>query len=137
MSVFTPSAQFSKHWLSVPSVARQAFYQELEDIIALLKSNRPAQEFVFGHPNFNDDIAELLRVYDKTTTISTTDDHHIALTTKTMSMDEINAIEDVIHKKLSNQLDDFLSEKMAQQSDDLKIWLRQLIKEELSAIQNR
>lgn len=131
MSVFSPSPQFSKRWLSIPVIAKQAFHQELEDIIALLKSNQPAQEFRFSHQNFDEDITKLLHIYDTTPTSDNT-----PTSANRPSNEELNALEDVIYKKLSNQLDDFLSEQMAQQSEDLKVWLRKLIKEELSIIQN-
>lgn len=125
MSVFNPSAEFPKRWLATPLIAKQAFHQELDDIIALLKSDRPTQEFAFSCPDFNDEIGKLLHVYEGTKTVSTP--------TKTISTEEVHALEDVIYKKLSNQLDDFLSDEMARQSEDLKIWLKNLIKEELSS----
>ena len=134
MSAFTPSDQFSKRWLSIPVIAKQAFLQELGDIIALLQSNQPAQEFVFSHQNFDDDIVKLLHIYDNTQPVITpTDDNTIPLT-KELTNEEISALEDILYRKLSNRLDDFLSEQMAQQSEELRGWIKNLINAELSII---
>lgn len=134
MSAFTPSDQFSKRWLSIPVIAKQAFLQELGDIIALLQSNQPAQEFVFSHQNFDDDIVKLLHIYDNTQPVITpTDDNTIPLT-KELTNEEIGALEDILYRKLSNRLDDFLSEQMAQQSEELRGWIKNLINAELSII---
>lgn len=129
MSAFNPSAQFSKRWLSTPIIAKQAFHQELDDIIALLKSDKPAKEFRFSHKDFNDDIAKLLHIYHTDITKPIAPDPTFA------DQSEQHAPDEMIYQKLSNQLDDFLSDQMAQLSEDLKGWLKNAIKEELSNLQ--
>lgn len=120
MSAFTPSANFSKHWLSIPAIARQAFYQELSDIIELLKSDTPTQDFRFYHANFDKEIAQLLHIYDEPATP----------TPSTPTLDENTA--QALYQDLSNRIDDILSEQMAQMSEDLKAWLRTAISDALS-----
>lgn len=124
MSAFNPSAQFSKRWLSIPVIAKQAFHQELTDIIALLKSDTPAKDFSFHHQDFDADIAQLLHIYDHNKTPAPI---------SPPSTQEQQAHEEAIYKKLSNKIDDVLSDQMAQLSEDLKAWLKQAIKEELIA----
>lgn len=123
MTAFNPSAQFSKRWLSIPVIAKQAFHQELTDIIALLKSDTPAKDFSFHHQNFDADIAQLLRIYDNNTPAPVSP----------LSAQEREALEEAIYKKLSNKIDDVLSDQMAQLSEDLKAWLKTAIQEELSS----
>lgn len=126
MSAFSPSAQFSKHWLSTPVIARQAFHQELTDIITLLKSDTPAKDFRFHHDNFDKEIASLLHIYDAGKAPAPTHD------APTLSDEQKQAITDTIYKKLSSRIDDVLSDQMAQLSEDLKAWLKNAIQEELS-----
>lgn len=128
MSAFNPSAQFSKRWLSIPVIAKQAFHQELTDIIALLKSDTPAKDFSFHHQDFDADIAQLLHIYDHNKTPAPT-----PASVSPLSTQEQQAHEEAIYKKLSNKVDDVLSDQMAQLSEDLKAWLKQAIKEELIA----
>lgn len=131
MSAFSPSPQFTKRWLSTPVAVKQAFHQELEDIIAMLKSDEPAQMFAFTHDDFNVAIKEKLHTYDRKK--PPTDTPPAPPKLMDTGSDELTELEERIYKKLSARLEDLISEQMLQVSDDLKAWLMLAIKEELTA----
>lgn len=124
------SPQFAKRWLATPVAAKQAFHQELSDIIAMLKSDEPSEMFAFTYDDFGEAVSGFLHVYD--------DKHkpepapELPKTAITLDPQELDGLEATIYKKLATQLDDFLSEEMLKLSEELKNWLRHAIKEELA-----
>lgn len=52
------SADFNQRWLATPVIVKQAFHQELSDIIAMLQSDTPSAEFNFTHQNFGQNFDE-------------------------------------------------------------------------------
>lgn len=137
MSAFSPSPQFAKRWLATPNVVKQAFHQELEDIIDMLYGTTDAQQFAFTHPNFGDSIAHLLATHkpDKPSSkLIHTLDSRLSLTNDTPAFDdkELPTVERHIYDKLSTQIDDFLAEHTAELAEDLKAWLQTAIKHELA-----
>lgn len=59
MSLFTPSEHFNDRWLQSPTIIKQTIYDELNDIITLLKSDEAANEFNFTHANLDESLAPL------------------------------------------------------------------------------
>lgn len=121
------SPDFPKHWLNMPIAIRQAFYQELSDIVDMLQSGAD-KEFVFTYRNFDATIEALLPSDD----ISQNDYYTPATAPFKLSEADRQAIEQRIYDKLSLKIDDFLSEHMGQLSNNLKTWLKSTINDELS-----
>lgn len=143
MANFSPSLQFSKRWRATPSVVKQTFYQELEDIIHMLGSEIPAKDYQFTNPDFGATVAELLKTHQDEPTAPTKLVHSIdttplhttetsSATQETLSQETLADLETRITDKLSAQLDDFLGEHLAQLSTDLKAWIQTAVKNELA-----
>ncbi len=141
------SAEFHHRWLATPVIAKQAFHQELSDIIAMLKSDVPADEFNFTHQDFGKTMADLLKTHKaeskqtpKTTppVLTSQDDttpSHDAPTTPpppSLSSNEVAILEERIFERLASKLDDTLSNYMADLSEELREWLKDNIKKELA-----
>lgn len=142
MANFSPSLQFPKRWRATPSVVKQTFYQELEDIIHMLGSEIPAKDYQFTNPDFGATVAELLKTHQDepatpaklvhsidTTPLRTTETD---TTQETLTQETLADLETRINDKLSAQLDDFLGEHLAQLSTDLKAWIQTAVKNELA-----
>ena len=56
---FTPSDTFNERWLASPSAMKQAIYDELDDIIRLLKDDTNLEQFTFRSVNLNDKLTHL------------------------------------------------------------------------------
>lgn len=138
MTAFSPTPQFSKRWITSPTAVKQAFYQELDDIVAMLKSNEPANEFRFDAPDFGRTVADLLATHkgeDKSTQLVYGLDTRLTndtVQTASISEQNLHELESRIVTKLSQQIQDFLSEHMDSLSDELKNWLRTAVKNELA-----
>ena len=150
MSELTYSLNFNKNWLSAPVAAKQAFYQELNDIRNMLSADTPAKNFAFTHQNFDQVIQNLLHIYDDNLQSSQNIDasifevadikkpkdepsssHNNQLSY--LSPEQLAELETRLYKKLSSQLDDFLSEQMSEISENLRGWLKDAIKSEITA----
>lgn len=141
MAHFAPSIHFTRRWLGMPQTVKQAFYDELDDIIDLLKSTMPVDEFSFYHSDFGRLIAERLDG-----TVSTPpslvhrsipemlDDPLMPIEMLFVGDDELAAIEARLYEKLSNQLNEFLDAHFTQLSGDLDSWLKGSIRNEIIAI---
>lgn len=140
MATFSPSPQFSKRWLTAPSVVKQAFHQELDDIIHMLGSDVPAAHYQFTHQDFGGAVEELLTTYgnnsEPTKLVHSFDSTPLGTkSTGEFSKTDLAEVEARISAKLSAQLDDFLTEHLTQLSADLKTWVATAVKNELSGHQ--
>lgn len=59
MTAFSPSPQFTKRWYATPTAVKNAFHQELDDIIDMLYGSTPAHEFEFNHADFGQTVEDL------------------------------------------------------------------------------
>lgn len=138
MATFSPTLQFSKHWLATPNAVKQAFYQELDDIIHMLGSDIATKDYQFTNNDFGSAVSELLSTHqgeprEPAKLVHSIDTTPLTQETRSeMNPDELANIEARISTKLSVQLDDFLGEHMARLSDDLKAWVNTAIKNELA-----
>lgn len=138
MPTSTYSSEFRHHWLATPVAIKQAFYQELDDIADMLQSSVSVDSFAFTYRDFNATIEALLPTDDVplpkyTSALEDTDTPETADKPKlNLSDEDRQAIEQKIYDKLSAQIDDFLSEHLSQLSDDLKLWLKSTINNELN-----
>ena len=141
------SADFNQRWLATPVIVKQAFHQELSDIIAMLQSDTPSAEFNFTHQNFGETVAQLLKTHkgetpkNQTTTDSPAPSQSLPATQASdtvtpapmaLSSNEIAILEERIFERLAKKLDDTLSNYMADISEDLRSWLQDSIKKELA-----
>lgn len=138
MSAFSPTPQFAKRWLATPTAVKDAFRQELDDIIDMLHGTTTARNFAFSYPDFGNEIKELLDqhkaeskpvklIHTLDTSLTTIEKKKPSPTAK-----ELEALEKRILEKLTAQVEDFLGEHTNQLSDDLKAWLKTAIKNELA-----
>lgn len=143
MTAFSPSPQFTKRWHATPIAIKNAFHQELDDIIDMLHGSTPAHEFEFNHADFGQTIEDLLFIHKDDTPVPARIIHNLenpqALfdnetpkPTQRLHPKDLDELEARITEKLSRQIDDFLGEHMAQVSDDLKGWLKTALKNELA-----
>lgn len=111
------SPQFNQHWLAMPFTLRQAFYQELDDIIKLLENDVPLGAFAFTYQDFDTTIDALLPVKD-------------------VAPADAPTLEETLYANLSGALDERLDDKLQALADELKQWLQSAIKDELAKQQN-
>lgn len=117
---FTPSEQFAKRWLNSPTAMKTAIYNELDDIIKLLQDDTDVNTFEFTTEQLSDKLHDLQTAHLQTL-------KQLAKKLKEQKMQELLPI-------LHNRIDDQLSEQITMLSDELKIWLQQMIKEELDKL---
>lgn len=137
MSNFSPSIHFAKRWLATPAPARSAIYDELDDIISLLDSEAPIDQFRFRHPDFYQAVASSIesadgeakpnRLIHSIETTSLTADEPEALTAP-----DFDDIEARLNQSLATQIDEFLGEHMSQLSEDLRAWVQMAVRHELA-----
>ena len=137
MSNFSPSIHFAKRWLATPAPARSVIYDELDDIISLLDSEAPIDQFRFQHPDFYQAVASAIESADGETkpnrlihsieTTSLTADEPEALTAP-----DFDDIEARLNQSLATQIDEFLGEHMSQLSEDLRAWVQMAVRHELA-----
>ncbi|OOR91315.1 hypothetical protein B0181_03130 [Moraxella caviae] len=138
MATFSPTLQFQKRWLAAPAAVKQAFHQELSDIIHMMGSDIAAKDYAFTNPDFGRTVSELLQTQQTesapakkfvqnidTTPLSDAGEAHF-------NPQDLAAVEARITSKLSAQIDDFLGEHFAQLTDDLKAWLQTAVKNEMA-----
>lgn len=146
MTAFSPSPQFAKRWHATPTAIKNAFYQELDDIIDMLHGTTSAHEFEFNQADFGQALEDLFFIHKDDTPIPARLIHNfenppVSLTSSDTTQkerlhpDDLTKIEQEICQKLQKQIDDFLGEHMSQLSEDLKIWLDTAIKNELTNYQ--
>lgn len=140
---FSPSPQFSKRWQATPADIKEVFYQELDDINDMLRGTTPAREFKFTYENFGYTLSELFllhkndmpkpaRLIHNLENSSTLFEQSNEPTMERLHPDDLAKLEERISQKLQGQIDDFLGEHMIQVSEDLKVWLKTAIKNELA-----
>lgn len=117
---FTPSEQFAKRWLNSPTAMKTAIYNELDDIIKLLQDDTDVNTFEFTTERLSQKLHDLQTAHLQTL-------KQLAKKFKEQKMQELLPI-------LHNRIDDQLSEQITMLSDELKIWLKQMIKEELDKL---
>lgn len=143
MTAFSPSPQFTKRWHATPTAIKNAFHQELDDIIDMLHGTVSASNFEFNHPNFGQTLEDLFFIHKDDTPVPARIIHNLETpqalfnpkTVKPVERlhpNDLQELEQRIMAKLSKQIDDFLGEHTAQVSEDLKIWLKSALKNELS-----
>lgn len=141
MTAFSPSPQFTKRWHATPAAIKNAFHQELDDIIDMLHGSTPAHEFEFNHADFGQTIEDLFFIHKDDTPIPARLIHNLETpqalfdneaSTQKLHPTDLDELERRITGKLSQQIDDFLGEHMAQVSEDLKSWLKTALKNELA-----
>ena len=140
MSNFSPSIHFAKHWLATPVSARDAIYDELNDIISLLDSEAPIKQFRFQHPDFYQAVASAIesnnanakptRLIHSIETTSLTADEPEAL-----GVADLTDLELRLNQSLGKQIDEFLGEHMSQLSEDLRAWVQMAVRHELANYQ--
>ncbi|MFA9486564.1 hypothetical protein LU276_07860 [Moraxella haemolytica] len=140
MATFSPTLQFSKRWLATPAPVKQAFHQELDDIIKMLGSNTHAKDYQFTHTDFNSTILDLIDAHQGETAqpakiVHSIDTTPLASQNGEYTKESLAEIEARISTKLSTQLDSFLGEHLAQLSEDLKSWISTTVKNELAEYQ--
>ena len=69
MTAFSPSPQFTKRWHATPTAIKNAFHQELDDIIDMLHGSTPAHEFEFNHADFGQTVEDLFFIHRDDTPI--------------------------------------------------------------------
>lgn len=119
---FTPSEQFAKRWLNSPTAMKTAIYNELDDIIKLLQDDTDVNTFEFTTERLSQKLHDLQTAHLQTL-------KQLAKQLKEQKMQELLPV-------LHNHIDHQLSEQMAVLSDELKIWLKQMVKEELDKLDN-
>lgn len=137
MSNFSPSIHFAKRWLATPAPARSAIYDELDDIISLLDSEAPIDQFRFQHPDFYQAVANSIesadgeakpnRLIHSIETTSLTADEP-----ETLTAPDFDDIEARLNQSLATQIDEFLGEHMSQLSEDLRAWVQMAVRHELA-----
>lgn len=138
MSAFSPSPQFAKRWLATPVAVKESFRQELDDIIDMLHSPIPAQDFRFSLPNFGEEIQKLMATHkDESKPVKLIHSLDTSLTPiepkkPALNKKEMDELEVKICEKLSTQITDFLDEHISELSDDLKAWIKTAVKNELA-----
>lgn len=143
MSAFSPSPQFSKRWHATPAAIKNAFYQELDDIIDMLHGTAAAHEFEFNYGDFGQTLADLFFIHKDDKPIPARLIHNLEnppvsfqreneAKYERLHPDDLVKLEDRICEKLQGQIDDFLGEHVAQLSEDLKVWLGSAVKNELA-----
>ncbi|MDO4441291.1 MAG: hypothetical protein Q4B81_03830 [Moraxella sp.] len=140
MATFSPTLQFSKRWLATPAPVKQAFHQELDDIIDMLDSDTPAKDYAFTNADFSGAVANLLDTHQGETTepaklVHSIDTTPLVSQNGEYTKESLSEIEARISAKLSAQLDNFLGEHLAQLSEDLKTWVATTVKNELAEYQ--
>lgn len=117
---FTPSDNFNERWLQSPDAMKKAIHDELDDIMLLLQDDTPARDFEFTTPNLHAKLEHLQIAHLDTL-------KQLAKKIKAQKADElIPRLEQTLQAKLADET--------ALLSDNLKLWLRQLIKEELDKL---
>lgn len=138
MANFSPSISFAKHWLSTPLAARTAIYDELNDIIALLDSSEPVQQFKFRRPDFYQAVAEAMQSVDSTAStgrlIHSIETTSLKADNPSASLPNLQELETRLNQSLSEQIEEFLGEHMSQLSEDLRAWVKIAIRHELAAL---
>lgn len=115
---FTPSDKFEQRWLDSPIAMKQAIMNELDDIITLLKDDTQIANFSFASPDLNAKLSHLQAAHLDTL-------HRLAQKARADRADALIPI-------LEQHIDDKLSVQLAQLSHELKLWLRQVVTEELN-----
>lgn len=143
MANFAPSIHFAKHWKNTPKAVKQAFYDELNDIIALLDGHQSIQDFSFRQTDFDQAIALLLdnEPGQETPTklvhsldVTPLANHKPKLE---LTATDIEILQDQLQQKLLGQLNDFLDEHFTQLSGDLHEWVKIAINNELTPYQRQ
>ncbi len=143
MTAFSPSPQFTKRWHATPAAIKNAFHQELDDIIDMLHGSTPAHEFEFNHADFGQTIEDLFFIHKDDTPIpariihnletsQALFEHQVSTPAQRLHPKDLDELEQRITDKLGKQIDDFLGEHMTQVSEDLKGWLKTALKNELA-----
>lgn len=114
---FSPSATFEKRWLESPNEMKRIIARELSDIIALLKDDTKLDNFAFFTPNLHEKLSALQSA------------HLIDMQKRAEQARAKKA--DALIPLLENRLEEQILLRMGQLSDELKIWLRQAIQDEL------
>lgn len=114
---FTPSDKFEQRWLDSPVAMKQAIMDELSDIITLLKDDTKIADFAFSSPDLAAKLSHLQAAHLDTL-------KKLAQKAKAERADALIPI-------LEQQIDHKLDIQLTQLADELKIWLRQIVQEEL------
>ncbi|MFC0820752.1 hypothetical protein [Moraxella marmotae] len=134
------SIHFAKRWLATPAATRQIFYDEFNDIIDLLESQEPAEQFAFRHADFNQAVTDAteqhknkarpVQLVHAAPSIALNADDDLTLTP------DMQDIESRLNKALATQVDEFLGEHMSQLSEDLRAWVQMAVRHELANYQH-
>lgn len=145
MSDFSPSLQFRKRWIATPQAVKQAFFQEFDDIIAMLDSDKPVADFTFHHADFGADVSRLMsqnaqEPTPQTKLVPSLESVSLSLNDaadKPVITKDMQGIHADIVAKLSVQVDEFLTSLTDELKDELKVWLDNTVKNELANYQPR
>lgn len=119
---FTPSDQFNERWLATPQAMKQAIYDELDDIIALLQNDSKLEGFHFRNLDLNDKLHHL----------------HIAHleTLKTLHQkqrqERVDALLPILEAKIEQKLHDKVNERLVGLDKELKLWIAQVVADEVA-----
>lgn len=120
---FTPSEHFNERWLQSPDVIKQTILGELDDIKKLLDDATRVADFRFKSPDFHDKLTHL-----QTAHLQTLKDQLVKA-----KKEQIHALTPYLESCIDEQLNDKI--KLVQ--EDVKVWLRQFIKQTLDELEQK
>lgn len=115
---FAPSDRFEQRWLDSPVAMKQAIMDELVDITELLKPKTRLADFQFRSPNLHTKLVHLQAAHLDT----------LKKLSQKARADQAAALIPILEQKI----DEKLHMQLAHLSDELKIWLQQVVQEELN-----
>lgn len=119
---FTPSDKFDERWLGSPVAMRQAIFDELNDIKTLLNGNINANNFRFTHPDLHSKLNHLQTAHLQT----------LKQMAQKRRQERADALLPILEQKIEQKLHDKVNERLVGLDNELKLWIRQIIQDELS-----
>lgn len=119
---FTPSDKFNERWLDSPVAMRQAIFDELSDIKTLLNGDVNANEFKFKHPDLHSKLSHLQTAHLQT----------LKQVAQKLRQERADALLPILEQKIEQKLKDKVNERLVGLDNELKLWIRQIIQDELS-----
>lgn len=118
---FTPSDRFNERWLQSPTAMKQAIYDELDDIMMLLKDESRLQDFRFKNLDLHSKLSHLQTAHLDT----------LKVMTQKMRQERADTLIPSLEQQLEHKISQKLTERLVGLDDELKVWIRQVVQEEL------
>lgn len=119
---FTPSDRFNERWLQSPTAMKQAIYDELDDIMMLLKDESRLQDFRFKNLDLHSKLSHLQTAHLDT----------LKVMTQKMRQERADTLIPSLEQQLEHKISQKLTERLVGLDDELKVWIRQVVQEELA-----